>query len=322
MSMDKSVEMGIDVFDKEIAVLSSVRNQIDDTFDKMIQEIMACKGKVIVTGMGKSGHVARKIASTMSSLGTCAIYLNPGECMHGDLGMIQKQDVVIMVSYSGESDEILRIIPSINIIGATILGITCNKDSKLAGFCKVVQVIDDVKEACHLGLAPTSSATAMMVYGDALAVTASRLSGFERDDFGVLHPEGALGKKIITRAVDLMKPLKKETLVCEDATVLEAVEAMINSDTDLVVVVNKDDQLTGIVTNGDLKRNMAVKDIKCDKITPFIHYYPAFVDVSAKAAEALRIMTDRHVHALPVVKEDLPVGVIEKRDIIRYGIYL
>ncbi len=320
--MDRSVEMGIEVFDKEIAALTLVRDQLDETFDKMLSEIMGCKGKVIFIGMGKSGHVAKKIAATMSSLGTCAIYLNPGECMHGDLGMIQKQDVVVLISYSGECDEILRIIPSINIIGATILGITCNGESTLARTCKIVQVIRDVKEACHLGIAPTSSATAVMVYGDALAVAASRIKGFEKDDFGVLHPVGTLGKKIITRAVDLMKPFKEETFIREDSTILEAVEAMINTDTDMVAVVNDEKKLIGIVTNGDLKRNMEDKDIKSDKITPFIHYYPAFVDVSAKATEALQIMTDKHVHALPVVKDESPVGVIERREILRYGIYL
>lgn len=320
--MDRSVEMGIEVFDKEITALTLVRDQLDETFDKMLSEIMGCKGKVIFIGMGKSGHVAKKIAATMSSLGTCAIYLNPGECMHGDLGMIQKQDVVVLISYSGECDEILRIIPSINIIGATILGITCNGESTLARTCKIVQVIRDVKEACHLGIAPTSSATAVMVYGDALAVAASRIKGFEKDDFGVLHPVGTLGKKIITRAVDLMKPFKEETFIREDSTILEAVEAMINTDTDMVAVVNDEKKLIGIVTNGDLKRNMEDKDIKSDKITPFIHYYPAFVDVSAKATEALQIMTDKHVHALPVVKDESPVGVIERREILRYGIYL
>ena len=320
--MNRNFEMGIEVFDKEIAALSLVRDQLDETFDKMLSEIMACKGKVIFIGMGKSGHVARKIAATMSSLGTCAIYLNPGECMHGDLGMIQSQDVVLLISYSGECDEILRILPSINIIGATILGITCNAESTLARSCKIVQVIHDVKEACHLGIAPTSSATAVMVYGDALAIAASRIKGFEKDDFGVLHPVGTLGKKIITRAVDLMKPFNEETFIKEDSTILEAVEAMINTDADMVAVVNEEKKLIGIVTNGDLKRNMVDKDIKNDKITPFIHYYPAFIDVSAKATEALQIMTDRHVHALPIVKDESPVGVIERREILRYGIYL
>lgn len=320
--MKKSVEMGRQVFEKEIAVLNSVKNQLDDVFDQMLAEIMKCEGKVICIGMGKSGHVAHKIAATMASLGICAINLHPGECMHGDLGMIQKQDVVILISYSGESDEIVKIIPSINIIGALILGITCNGESTLAQSCKVVQVMNDVSEACHLGLAPTSSTTAVMVYGDALAVAASRLKGFGREDFGVFHPAGSLGKKIITRVTDLMKSFKEETFITEDATILEAIRAMINTDTDMIAVVDDNKKLTGIVTNGDLKRHMVSENINTETIREFVHYYPAFVDVSAKAIEALQIMQNKHYHALPVVKDDIPVGVIEKKEIVKYGIYL
>lgn len=320
--MNQHVTMGKEVFEKEIEVLSSVKSQLDDTFDKMLQEIMNCKGKVIFIGMGKSGHVAKKIAASMASLGTCSICIHPGECMHGDLGMIQKQDVVVLISYSGESDEIVRIIPSINIIGATILGITSNGDSTLAKSCKVVQVMENVKEACHLGLAPTSSTTAVMVYGDALSVVVSRLKGFGKDDFGVFHPAGSLGKKLITRSVDLMRTFKTETFVKENATILEAIEAMINTDTDMIAVVNDEDKLIGIVTNGDLKKNMSGKDVSKETIQNLVHYYPVFVDISSMAIEALQIMEDKHVHAVPVVNEDKPVGVIERREILKYGIYL
>lgn len=320
--MKQDVIMGKEVFEKEIEVLSSVKSQLDDTFDKMLQEILNCDGKIIFIGMGKSGHVAKKVAASMASLGTCAICLHPGECMHGDLGMIQKQDVVVLISYSGESDEIVRIIPGINTIGATILGITSNGDSTLAKSCKVVQVMDNIQEACHLGLAPTSSTTAVMVYGDALSVVASRLKGFEKDDFGVFHPAGSLGKKLITRSVDLMRRFKTETFVKEDATILEAIEAMINTDTDMIAVVNDEEKLIGIVTNGDLKRNMSGKNIEKDTIRNLVCYYPVFVDISSMAIEALQIMEDRHVHAVPVVNEDKPVGVIEKREILKFGIYL
>ena len=319
--MNNKLEMGRQVFEKEIKVLNSVKNQLGDAFLDILHEIMNCRGKVIFIGMGKSGHIAKKIAATMASLGTCAICLHPGECMHGDLGMIQKQDVVVLISYSGESEEIIKIIPSINIIGATILGITCNAESSLARACKFVQVFDNVEEACHLGLAPTSSTTAVMVYGDALAVTASELKGFGKDDFGLFHPAGSLGKKLITRSMDLMKDIKNESLINENSTVLEAIEAMINSDTDMIAVVNSEEKLIGIVTNGDLKRNISKMDIKAESIQDLIHYYPFFVDVSSMAIEALKIMVEHHVHALPVVKEERPIGVIEKREIIKYGIY-
>ncbi len=320
--MNKKIQIGRNVFENEIAVLLSVKEQLGEAFLAIVSEIMNCKGKVIFIGMGKSGHIAKKIAATMASLGTCSISLHPGECMHGDLGMIQKQDIVVLISYSGESDEIIRIIPSINIIGATILGITCNAASTLARSCKVVQVMNNVKEACYLGLAPTSSTTAVMVYGDALAITVSRIKGFRKEDFGVFHPAGSLGKKLITRSIDLMKPLKLESLIRENTTVLEAIKVMISTDTDMITVVNDDEKLIGIVTNGDLKRNISEEDIKTNDVRSFTHYYPYFVDVSSMAVEALRIMTENGVHALPVVKEERPVGVIEKRTILNCGIYL
>lgn len=242
--------------------------------------------------------------------------------MHGDLGMIQKEDVVVLISYSGESDEILRIIPGIHLIGATILGITCNKDSSLARASKVVQVMEHIKEACHLGLAPTSSTTAVMVYGDALAIASSIARGFRREDFGVFHPAGSLGKKLITRSIDLMREITSETFMKADSTILEAVEAMINMDTDMIAVVDNEQRLIGVVTNGDLKRNIKDKDIRTATIRKFVHYYPVFVDASSMAIEALSIMEEKHVHAIPVVKEDRPIGIIEKREILKYGIYL
>ncbi len=313
--------IGQEVFEKEITVLKNVEKQLGTVFELILKEIILCTGKVVFIGMGKSGHVAKKIAASMSSLGSCAISLHPGECMHGDLGMIQEQDVVVLISHSGESDEILRIIPGIKMIGATLIGITGNEDSPLARACRIVQVMKGTEEACHLGLAPTSSTTAVMVYGDALAVAASVLKGFGRNDFGKLHPAGSLGKKLITRAADLMHPVKRSSFVKTDATLYDALQAMIETDTDLIMVVDSREQLAGIITNGDLKRN-AREDMMSAGIEQLVHRYPYFVDDSAMAAEALKIMDDNHVHAVPVVKNNRPVGVIEKRDIIKYGIYL
>lgn len=317
------VKMGQEVFDREIAVLQNVREHLGGTFTAILREVMDCKGKVVIIGMGKSGHIAKKMAASMASLGTCAISLHPGECMHGDLGMIQKQDVVILISYSGESEEILRIIPGIKMIGSVILGITCNADSSMARACKVAEIMSGVKEACHLGLAPTSSTTAVMVYGDALAITASYLKRFSRNDFGRFHPAGSLGKKLVTRAVDLMHPLKQSSFINTESSLYASLQAMIETDTDLLAVVDKKQQLIGVVTNGDLKRMMEnTTDIINTKVGKLVHTYPYFVDDSAMAIEALRMMAENHVHAVPVVKNNRPIGVVEKREIIKYGIYL
>lgn len=319
-----SISMGRSVFDKEIAVLKKVEGQLGEAFQSILSEIISCKGKVILIGMGKSGHVAKKIAASMSSLGTCAVSLHPGECMHGDLGMIQKDDVVILISYSGESDEIRNILPGIRMIGAELIGITGNGESSLARACRITQVMEGVSEACHLGLAPTSSTTAVMVYGDALAVTAARMKGFGRRDFGRFHPAGSLGKKLITRATDLMRPLKPSSFVTRDASFYDALQAMIETDTDLIAVVNEEGRLAGIVTNGDLKRAMenGKEDILDRGIGSMVHEYPCFADDSAMAEDALKIMDENHVHTIPIVKNGRPIGVIEKREILKYGIYL
>lgn len=311
------------VFQTEIEAMQNVSDNLDDIFIKIINKIMECKGKIICVGMGKSGHVAKKIAASMSSLGTCAICIHPGECMHGDLGMIQKQDVVILISYSGESDEIVRILPSIRIIGAYIIGITCNPNSTLAKNSSIVQVFTGIKEACHLGLAPTTSTTVVMAYGDALAVVASELKGFSKSDFGVFHPAGSLGKRITIRAVDLMQSVHSDNVIKENSTITEAIVALVESEADIVAVSNEDDKLIGIVTNSDLKNIIHNKiDVYNETIENMIHWHSYFVDSEAMAIEALRIMEENKVYSLPIVNEDKIIGIISKNDILKVGIYL
>lgn len=315
-----SYKIAIEVFDKEIEVLENVKCQIGVTFDRMLKSIMSCKGKVLIIGMGKSGHIAKKMAASMSSLGTCSVALHPGECMHGDLGMIQPQDMVILISYSGESDEIVRIIPGIKKIGAKLLGITCNGESTLAKACEITQVMEGVEEACHLGLAPTSSTTAVMVYGDALAVAASRLKNFGKDDFGLFHPAGSLGKKLTTRCVDLMHQIVPQAVVHLNDSFEEIVSHFLEVDSDLVPVVGEDGSLEGIITNGMIKR-MLVEDEKLSA-SEFMVHFPYYMDDSDMAIDALKLMHEKGTHTLPIVKDGKPIGMIEKRDILKYGIYI
>ena len=183
------------VFEIEIKALQVTRDRLDDTFIEIINLIVKCEGKVIITGMGKPGHIATKLAATFASLGTSSFCLHPAEAMHGDLGMISEKDIVIVMSYSGESDEIISILPNIKLIGAKIIALTGNAQSTLAKAADIAQILPKFDEACHLGLAPTSSTTVELVYGDALAVVASEIYGFKEADFGKYHPAGALGKK-------------------------------------------------------------------------------------------------------------------------------
>ena len=201
--MDKLAEARR-VFDIEIGALEKTKEVLNDTFVQILDLITNCTGKVIVTGMGKPGHIGTKIAATFASLGTPSFFLHPGEAMHGDLGMISANDVVVAISYSGESDEIVHILPNIKMIGATLVGITGNEKSSLAEASDIVQVLPKFNEACYLGLAPTSSTTTVLCYGDALAVVASGIYGFKDVDFGKFHPAGSLGKKLILKVNDLM----------------------------------------------------------------------------------------------------------------------
>lgn len=218
----KALEIGRRVMETEIIALESMKGVLGQEFIAILREIENCRGKVFITGMGKSGHIAGKMAATMSSLGTSAVFLHPGEAMHGDLGMLSRDDMVIAVSYSGESEEIVRIIPSIRIIGAVLVGITSNAGSTLAKGSDLVQCLPDMEEACHLGLAPTASTTVVMAYGDALAVALSELKGFSRKQFGLYHPAGSLGKRLTFRVTDLMEPIQAEDCVQEGALLCEA----------------------------------------------------------------------------------------------------
>ena len=220
--MDKLAE-GKHVFDIEIDALKKTRDTLDETFIEILDLVTGCSGKVIFTGMGKPGHIATKLAATFASLGTPSFYLHPGEAMHGDLGMISSNDVVIAISYSGESDEIVRILPNIKMIGAVLVGITGNGKSTLAQASDVVQVLPEFNEACYLGLAPTSSTTAVLCYCDALAVVASSVYGYKDADFGKYPPAGSLGKKLILRVDDLMSNGNSNPAVKQSATLNQAV---------------------------------------------------------------------------------------------------
>lgn len=318
-----AIEMGRDVFYKEILALEQVKDSLDGTFDAFVDKILGCKGKVIFIGMGKSGHVAKKIAATMASLGNCSICLHPAECLHGDLGMVQSQDIVILISYSGESEEIIRLIPGLNKIGVPILGITSNGESKLARSCEIVQVFSGIREACFLGLAPTTSTTVVMAYGDALAVTCFRMKKFDRTDFGIFHPSGSLGKSLTTRAVDLMQALSVEEIVQESAKISDALYALSVSRGGCIPVVDEKDVVVGCVDVARVRRflkngtNLYEADVKS-----VMQMYPEVIDEAIMAIDALKIMRDAGLDSLIVVREEHPIGVLQKDDITKFGIYV
>ncbi len=318
--MDKLLE-GKRVFDIEIEALTKVRDSLDQTFIQILDLITNCTGKVILTGMGKPGHIGTKIAATLSSLGTPSFYLHPGEAMHGDLGMISANDVVIAISYSGESDEIIRIIPSIKMIGATLVGITGNANSSLAHASDFVQVFPEFKEACYLGLAPSSSTTAALVYGDALAIVASAVYGFKDADFGRFHPAGSLGKKLILKIDDLMAKEDKNAIVNVNKSLKDAIIELSKKGLGAVSVVDDAGLLQGIITDGDLRRQLEKgADIYSMRVDEIMTRTPSVIGRNRMAVEALGIMKEKNISCLLVVEEGKAVGTIRLQDIIGVGI--
>ena len=315
------INEGKKVFDTEIKALEKTRDALDETFLEILNAINTCQGKVIITGMGKPGHIATKVAATFSSLGTPSFFLHPGEARHGDLGMIQENDVVIAVSYSGESDEILGILPNIKMIGPKLIGITGNKNSTLAKACDIVQILPEFEEACSLGLAPTSSTTATLCYFDALAVVASDLKHFSEQDFGKFHPAGALGKKLILRVKDLMSTGDKNSLINENAPLKDAIIELSKKGLGAVTVIDNENNILGIITDGDLRRQLEKgSDIYSLKIKEVMKVNPYQIDPDSLAVDALKEMKKLNVSCLVVVDNNKAVGTIRLQDIIGVGI--
>lgn len=310
------------VFDIEIEALEKTRDVLDDTFIKILNEIEKCKGKVIITGMGKPGHIGRKMAATFASLGTPSFYLHPAEAMHGDLGMVSNNDIIIMMSYSGESNEIIEIIPAIKLIGAKIIAITGNGSSTLARNADIVQVLPEFSEACHLGLAPTSSTTVELVYGDALAVVASEINDFKDVDFGKFHPAGALGKRLILKVEDCMAKGNELPFVNTDSLLVDAIKEMTKKGLGVVCMVDENMKLEGILTDGDLRRVIEKKvDLYTESVKNVMTAGPKRITKEKLAIEALKFIRSKNINNLPVVdEEDHLIGVVDWRQIVKAGV--
>lgn len=311
------------MFDLEIDALREVRDHLGPGFEGMVERIRGCRGKVIVTGMGKSGHVGRKIAATMASLGTPAFFLHPAEAMHGDMGMVASADLVIAISNSGEGEEIARILPGLRRLGAGVVAITSSADSTLARASDLAFVFPPLREACALELAPTSSTTAALVLGDALAVVLSRVNGFGRGDFAVFHPAGTLGRRLLTRVRDLMVEGELNAVVGPDATLRAAVAEMSEKALNIVNVVDAGGGLVGVLTDGDLRRLLDVEvDVYRCLVREVMTDSPVTISPESLAEEALRLMAEgsRAITAVPVVDGGRLLGTIRLSDIVRAGI--
>lgn len=325
MTIEKVLEQARRVFDIESDALAAVKEALhESSFVEMVHLLHDCRGKVVVTGMGKAGHVARKIAATLSSLGTSAFFLHPAEALHGDLGMIQDVDVVMAFSYSGESDEVTRLIPNIKKIGAFLISVTGNADSTLARQSDCLYVFPKFYEACSMKLAPTSSTTAALVLGDALAVCCAKRNGFKEEDYALFHPSGSLGKRLLLKSADLMHGDAEGAAVPSGELLKDAIIEMSSKSLGVVAVVTAENDLLGILTDGDLRRAFANKvDVHALAVNSVMTTNPSCVSVNSPAIEALQLMNDKNITSLVVLHEDGKfAGIIKMSDVIRAGLVL
>ena len=315
-------ELGLAVIRVETQAVSGLAKQINNDFVTACKLLFACQGRVVVIGMGKSGHIAGKIAATLASTGTPAFFVHPGEASHGDLGMITRHDVVLALSNSGETEEIVRILPLIKRLGIPLIAMTGNPDSTLSSISSVHINVAVEQEACPLGLAPTSSTTAALVMGDALAVSLLDARGFTRDDFALSHPGGSLGKRLLLRVSDIMHVNEEMPAVPATALIGQALLEMTEKKLGMTAIVDESNQVIGIFTDGDLRRTLARNiDIQNTVISEVMTPQCTLISANILAAEAMQIMEQKRINALIVVDENnIAVGALNMHYLIRAGI--
>ncbi|WP_293441980.1 KpsF/GutQ family sugar-phosphate isomerase [Persephonella sp.] len=316
----KAVEIGKRVLIEEKNAIQDLISALDDSFNKAVELMLNAQGKVIVTGMGKSGHIGQKIAATLASTGTPSFFLHPAEAIHGDLGMISKGDVILAISNSGETPELLAIIPTIKRWGYKVISITNNPNSSLAKESDVHLFLNVKKEACPLNLAPTSSSTSTLALGDALAVALLELRGFTAEDFARFHPGGSLGKKLM-RVYEIMHTGDELPIVKPDTPLKETVVVMSEKGFGASLVVNGDNNLVGIITDGDLRRFIKKGgSIDKSRTDDAMTENPKKITKEILVVEALEIMEKFNITVLPVVEEGKPIGLVHMHDILKSGV--
>ena len=323
-SLDESAlrAAGVSVIEAEASALADLAARVDDSFTDACRTMLRCRGRVVVTGMGKSGHVARKIAATLASAGTPAFFLHPGEASHGDLGVITTADVVLALSNSGETAEILTILPVLKRLGVPLVALTGNARSRLAGGADVHIDVSVEREACPLGLAPTTSTTAALAMGDALAIALLQARGFSAEDFARSHPGGRLGRRLLLRIGDVMHTGADVPRVGADQSVSGALVEMTRARLGMTAVVDGNDRVLGVFTDGDLRRTLEGGiDMNRVRIEEVMTRDCATVSPELLATEAVNLMQRRAISALPVVDGAMRlVGALNVHDLLRAGV--
>ena len=325
--MDDTVikEKAVETLEIEAAAVKRLTERIDEEFVAAVNCILACKARVIVTGMGKSGHVGRKIAATLASTGTPSFFLHPAEAFHGDLGMVTEQDVVIAISNSGESSEIVNILPIIRRIGATIIAMSGRRTSQLGQFADYFIDISVEREACPLGLAPTASTTATLAMGDAIAMALMSCRNFTSQDFALFHPGGALGRRLLLTVKNVMHTDGDNPLIHKGKTAKDALFVMTDKGLGAASVVGDDGKFLGLITDGIIRRALAKdNDFLDEPVESIMFTSPLVISPEKMAAQALHVMEQHKpnpVTVLPVIdKEHRPIGMVHLTDLLRQGV--
>lgn len=316
------LQWGKQVIQTETEALTSLERSLNGEFETACELLLNCKGRVVVSGMGKSGHIGNKIAATLASTGTPAFFVHPGEASHGDLGMINADDVVIGISYSGETSELTSLLPLIKRIGAKLIGISKSEDSSLGRHADCHLSVKVEREACPHNLAPTSSTTATLVIGDALAVALLQARGFSAEDFAFSHPGGSLGRRLLLTLNDIMHTEEALPVVRQECTLDEALQEMSRKQLGMTAIVDSQGQMVGLFTDGDLRRVLNQGSIQTQmSIKELMTRNGITAHASMLAAEALKLMEDKRINGLFVVDEEQhPIGALNMQDLLRAGV--
>ncbi len=322
MSDHSFQQLGKAVLRTEADAIGALIERIDERFHRACEMILACRGRIVVTGMGKSGHIGNKIAATLASTGTPAFFMHPGEASHGDLGMITEQDLLLAISNSGETAEILTLLPLLKRLRVPVVAFTGNHSSTLAEVADINLDIAVEKEACPLGLAPTSSTTASLAMGDALAVAVLEARGFTEEDFARSHPGGSLGRRLLLRVRDIMHTGERIPVVTIDASLKQALLEMSNKGLGMTAITDGGKHLAGIYTDGDLRRTLdSSTDIKTARVADHMTAGCVTIEADRIASDALTLMDENRINALIVTDEHGAIkGALNMHDLLRAGI--
>ncbi|ADL13669.1 KpsF/GutQ family sugar-phosphate isomerase [Acetohalobium arabaticum] len=311
------------VLDIEKEAIENLSDSINGTFVELVEVILNCSGRVVMTGMGKSGLIAKKLAATFSSTGTPSFFLHPGEAVHGDLGMVTAKDIVIALSNSGETTEVIQILPVIKRIGARIIALTGNIDSTLAENADYFLDTSVEQEACPLDLAPTASTTATLALGDALAIALLESRGFEPEDFALYHPGGSLGKRLLLKVEDVMHVRERNPIVTQDQPLKKTLFTMTSTQMGAANIVNEAGKLVGVITDGDVRRKLEESpDLLQLPAKQVMTADPVTITADKLAVEAVKIMQDKEINDLPVINDEQePIGMVNFQDLLKAGVF-